>query len=99
MTQTGFSNKRVAEQMVVHHSVIYRLIQRLQAAGMVDERPRSGMPRKTTPREDRLIARCDSSYSKSIEFCVSSICKATHKATTTVITSSADSLPAPFQYP
>ena len=33
-------------------------MQRLQATGMVDECPRSGKPRKSTPREDTLIARC-----------------------------------------
>ena len=32
-------------------------MQRLQATGMVDERPQSGKPRKTTYREDRLIVR------------------------------------------
>ena len=30
----------------------------LQATGIVDERPRSGRPHKTTPRVVRLIARC-----------------------------------------
>jgi hypothetical protein len=53
------------------------------------------MTRKTTPREDRLLTRCVSSYSKSIELCGSSICKATHKTTTTVITSSPGSWPTP----
>jgi transposase len=43
---------------VVHYFVIGRLMQRLQATGMVDECPRSGKPRKSTPREDTLIARC-----------------------------------------
>ena len=33
-------------------------MQRLQATGVVDERPRSGRPRKkTTPRENRIVAR------------------------------------------
>jgi IS30 family transposase len=31
MTQTGFSNRKVAGQMAVHHSVIDRLMPRLQA--------------------------------------------------------------------
>ena len=44
--------------MGIHHSVIDRLMQRLQATVMVDERPRFDRSRKTTPREDRLIARC-----------------------------------------
>ena len=58
MSQTSFSNGSVTEQMGVHHSVIDCLMQRLQATGMVDEHPRSGRPRKTTPREDTIIVRC-----------------------------------------
>jgi IS30 family transposase len=38
----SFSNRRVAGQMGVHHSVIDRLMQRMQATRMVDEGPRSG---------------------------------------------------------
>ena len=44
--------------MGVHHSVIDCLIQRVQATGMINEPPRSDRPRKTTHREDRLIAQC-----------------------------------------
>jgi hypothetical protein len=38
--------------------VIDSLMQCLQATGMVDDRARSGRPRKSTHREDRLIAWC-----------------------------------------
>jgi predicted ArsR family transcriptional regulator len=58
MSQSDFSNRRVAGQIGVHYSVIDRHMQCLQATGMVDERPRSGRARKTTLREDRLIAGC-----------------------------------------
>jgi len=34
--------------MGVHKSVIDRLMQRFQAAGMIDESSRSGRPRKST---------------------------------------------------
>ena len=53
----GFSNRSMAGQLGVHHSVIDRLVQCLQATEMVDERPRSDRPRKCTHREDMLIAR------------------------------------------
>jgi hypothetical protein len=43
--------------MVVHPFVIIRLMQRLQATGIVDERPRSDRPHKTKRRDDRLISR------------------------------------------
>jgi len=58
MSQAGLSNRRVAGQMGVHHSIIDCLMHRLQATGMVDEHSQSCRARKTTPREDRLIARC-----------------------------------------
>jgi hypothetical protein len=44
MSQEGFSNRRATDQMGIHHSVVDRLMQCLQATGMIDE-----------PREDRLI--------------------------------------------
>ena len=40
----------------VQHYVIDRLIQRVQATGIVDGRPRSDMPLKTTPRDDMVLA-------------------------------------------
>ena len=58
MSQAGLSNRRVARQMGVHHSVIDCLMHCLQATGIVDEHPRSDRAQKTTPREDRLKARC-----------------------------------------
>ena len=60
MSQAGFSSRRMAGQMGVHHSEISHLMQCLQATGMVYERPRSCRSSKTTPREQRLIARCAS---------------------------------------
>jgi len=42
--------------MGIHHSVMGRRMQHLQATGM--EQPRSWRPRKATPREDRRITRC-----------------------------------------
>jgi hypothetical protein len=58
MSQACFCNRRVAGQMEVHYSVIDRLMQPLQVTVMIDERPRSGRPRKTKHREDRQIALC-----------------------------------------
>ena len=43
--------------MEIHHSVIGRLMQCLQATEMVDERPRFDRPRKTTHRDNMLVAR------------------------------------------
>jgi transposase len=53
----GFNHRRVADHFRVNHSIIVRLMQRFRQTGNVTDRPRAGRPRKTTPREDRLISR------------------------------------------
>ena len=56
MHNGGFSHISVADHFRVNHSIIVRLIQRFRQTGNVTDRPRAGRPRKTTPREDRLIS-------------------------------------------
>ena len=53
----GFGHRRVADHFKVNHSIIVRLMQRFRQTGNVTNRPRASRPRKTTPREDRLIYR------------------------------------------
>lgn len=55
--QNGVSKREVARRLEVSISVIVRLTERLNATGNVQERPRSGRPKCTTPREDRLVHR------------------------------------------
>lgn len=55
--QDGVSICEVARRLNVSHSVIWRLRQRFQTTGHVEERARSGRPRSTTNREDRFIIR------------------------------------------
>jgi transposase len=57
MHNGGFSHRRVANHFRVNHSIIVRLMQRFRQTGNVTDRSRAGRPRKTTPREDRLISR------------------------------------------
>jgi transposase len=57
MHNGGFSHRRVADHFRVNYSIIVRLMQRFRQTGNVTDRPRPGRPRKTTPREDRLISR------------------------------------------
>ena len=52
-----FSHRRMADHFRVNHSIIVRLMQRFRQTGNVTDRPCAGKPRKTTPREDRLISR------------------------------------------
>ena len=56
MSNAGFTHIRGAGQTGTP-SVIDRIMQRVQATGMIDERPRSGMACKTIRRNDRLIDR------------------------------------------
>ncbi|KAK7093272.1 hypothetical protein V1264_007057 [Littorina saxatilis] len=55
--QDGVPKQEVARRLHVSISVIVRLIQRFSATGRVQKRRRPGRPKKTTPREDRLIER------------------------------------------
>ena len=57
MPNGGFSHRRVADHFRVNHSIIVRLMQRFRQTRNVTDRLRAGRPRKTTPREDRLISR------------------------------------------
>lgn len=55
MMTAGMSARDVARHVGVHESTISRLRVRYQLTGNVKDRPRSGRPRKTTPREERYI--------------------------------------------
>ena len=55
--QERIAVREVARRLHVAPSVICRLRQKWQATGRVQDRPRSGRPRKTTLREDRYVAR------------------------------------------
>jgi transposase len=57
MIQTGMTYRRVGEYLNVSHSVIVRLVQHWRRTGGVEESKRTGRPRKTTEREDRLLKR------------------------------------------
>lgn len=53
--QEGISAREIARRLGVSDSVIRRLLERFQATGSTDERPRSGRPRCTTRRQDLLM--------------------------------------------
>ena len=55
MLTAGLSARDVARHFQRHKSTISRLLNRFQQTGNVADRPRSGRPCKTTPREDRLL--------------------------------------------
>ena len=57
MHNGGLSHRRVADHFRVNLSIIVRLMQRFRQTGNVTDRPRAGRPRKTTPRNDRLVSR------------------------------------------
>ena len=51
----GMSARDVARHFQPHRSTISRLLNRFQKTGNVADRPGSGRPRKTTPREDHFL--------------------------------------------
>ena len=53
--QEGISGREIARRLRVKHAVIQRLLERFQATGSTDERPRSGRPRCTNQRQDRFL--------------------------------------------
>ena len=55
MLTAGKSARDVARHFQRHESTISRLLNRFQQTGNVVDRPKSGRPRKTTPREDRFL--------------------------------------------
>ena len=55
MLTAGKSARDVARHFQRHESTIGRLLNRFQQTGNVADRPRSGRPRKTTPREDLFL--------------------------------------------
>ena len=55
MLTAGMSGRDIARYFHRHESTISRLLNRFQQTGHVADRPRSGRPRKTTPREDRSL--------------------------------------------
>jgi transposase len=57
MHNGSFSHRRVANHFRVNHSISVRLMHRFRQTGNVTDRSRAGRPRKTTPREDRLISK------------------------------------------
>ncbi len=55
MLTAGMKVRHVARHFRVNESTIGRLKRRFNETGRVADRPRTGRPRKTTPREDRFI--------------------------------------------
>ena len=53
----GMSSINIAVQFNVNHTVIGRFIQLYHQTGTVNDRPRSGRPRLTSPRENRPLTR------------------------------------------
>ena len=55
MLESGLSQREVATHFNVHTNTIGRMWNRFRATETIDDRPRSGRPRVTTPRQDRYI--------------------------------------------
>mgnify|MGYP001546042603 CR=1 FL=1 len=55
LADSGWSNTRIAQHMGVCKRTIARNNSRVRETGGYKDRPRSGRPRATTPREDRRV--------------------------------------------
>ena len=55
LLEAGVRVADAARRFGVHERTVFRLQARFQVTGSVKDRPRSGRPHKTTPREDRYI--------------------------------------------
>ena len=86
MHNGGFSHRRVTDHFRVNHSIIVRLMQRFRPMGNVTDRPRAGRPRKTTPREDRLISRRARQWYSTAGALRGNLAFGDHISTRTVIT-------------
>ena len=57
MREAGFTQRAIARMVGVTQSEVSRLLAKVRATGSVRDRPRSGQPRKTDAREDRVLTR------------------------------------------
>jgi transposase len=55
MIKKGCSYKQIATTIGTSKSTIHNIIERYEQTGSVKERARSGRPRISTPREDRIL--------------------------------------------
>jgi transposase len=55
MLEGRMTVKYIAVAFGVHSTTIWRLTQRLRTTGTAKDRPRSGRPKRLTPREERYI--------------------------------------------
>ena len=55
LLSAGMSARDIAWHFQRHKSTISQLLNRFQQTGNVADRPRSGRPRKTSPREERFL--------------------------------------------
>ena len=62
MLTAGMYARHVARHFQRHESTISRLLNSFQLTWNVADRPRSGRPRKTTPREDRFLTTLSRRY-------------------------------------
>ena len=54
---SGFSNRKVADIVGCSEGTIRKTLKRLKESGCVSDKPKSGRPRKTSERQDRLLVR------------------------------------------
>ena len=61
MLAGGMTVNDVAVIFGVHRTIIFRIAQRFRTTGTAKDRPRSGRPKRLTPREERYIKKLEDS--------------------------------------
>ena len=55
--QEGLSERKISEKLSISRPAVHRAIEKYKEDGTYVDKPRSGRPRKTTPRDDHIIKR------------------------------------------
>lgn len=57
LAEEGYSSRQIAMKVGVDHSTVLRIIKKFKETGETKDKARTGRPRKTTERDDRILKR------------------------------------------
>ena len=57
LVEEGYSYRDVGTRLGISHKTVFRLVKKYRETGSIVDKPRSGRPRVTTEREDRVLVR------------------------------------------
>ena len=57
LVEEGYSYRAVGTRLGISHKTVFRIVHKHRQTGSVGDKPRSGRPKSTTPRQDRILIR------------------------------------------